>query len=70
MKLHEKSSCRFVREYCNYKISILTDLAKSHPDDLKSEMLMSRAKSIEHFYNQWRNGYIMTDEMMRLIADA
>ena len=70
MKLHERSSCRFVREYRNYKISILKDLARSHPDEAKAEMLLHRAESIEHLYRQWKNGYIMTDEMMKLIAEA
>lgn len=61
---------RFVREYANYKIRILKDLARSHPDEQKAEKLLARAGSIEHFYSKWRNGFILTDELMELIAKA
>lgn len=68
MKLHEKSSCRFAREYANYKISILKEIAIRHPEDADS--LNGRIIYIERRYQDWKNGYMMTDEMMRLIAEA
>ena len=68
MKLHEKSSCRFAKEYANYKISILKDIARCHPEN--TDAINGRIIYIERRYQDWKNGYMMTDEMMRLIAEA
>lgn len=68
MKLHEKSSCRFVKEYCNYKISILKDMARCHPEH--ADEFNGTIVYIERIYRDWSRSFIMTDEVMGLIAKA
>lgn len=70
MKIYEKSSQRFVKEYANWKVSILKDLAKSHPDEDRAEQLNGRAIYIERMYNRWKDGMVTTNEVMALIAKA
>ena len=70
MKPHERSSQRFVKEFANWKISILKDLAKASPYEHRAEEFKGRVIYIERLYKQWKNGLIMTTEVMELIAKA
>lgn len=67
MKLHERSSQRFVKEYANWKISILEDLAKSHPE--KALILTANITVIKENIKGWERSYITTDEVMRIISE-
>lgn len=67
MKLHEKSTQRFVKEYANWKISILEDLAKSFPE--KETMLKVNIVIIRENVKGWERSLITTDEVMRKIAE-
>lgn len=68
MKPHERSTQRFVREYANYKVSILKSLADGFPD--KAEALQGRCIYIERLVKRWEDGLVLTDECMELIAKA
>ena len=68
MKLHEKSTQRFVKEYCNYKISWLKDLARQHPEH--ADEFKGRIVYIERRYKDWETYIMGVDEAMRLIAEA
>lgn len=61
---------RFVREYANYKIRTLEDLAKWSPDESKASALKGRAYYIGKLVQRWQDGIILTDECMKLIAEA
>lgn len=67
MKLHERSSQRFVKEYANWKISILEDLAKSYPE--KALILTANITVIKENIKGWERSYITTDEVMRIISE-
>ena len=67
MKLHEKSSQRFVKEYANWKISILEDMAKSFPE--KEAFYTAGAVIIRETVKKWDRGMVRTDEVMRKISD-
>ena len=67
MKLHERSTQRFVKEYANWKISILEDMAKCHPE--KAAFYTASATIVRETYKKWENGLVMTDEAMRKISD-
>ena len=67
MKLHETSTQRFVKEYANWKISILEDLAKSFPE--KATMLKVNIVIIRENVKGWERSLITTDEVMRKIAE-
>lgn len=62
-----KSTQRFVKEYANWKISILEDMAKSFPE--KREFYVAGIVIIKKYVERWENGLITTDEVMRKIAD-
>lgn len=62
-----KSTQRFVKEYANWKISILEDMAKSFPE--KREFYVSGIVIIKKYVKGWENGLVTTDEAMRKIAD-
>lgn len=64
------STHRFVKEYANYKISLLKELAKWHPDESKAEALNGRIYYIGKLVQRWQDGLIRTDECMKLIAEA
>lgn len=70
MKLHERSTQRFVKEYANWKVSILKDMAKWTPDEKRAEAFKGRIYYIEKTYSRWKDGIILTDEAMKLIAEA
>lgn len=59
---------RFVKEYANYKTSVLEDLAKAFPE--KAEPLNGRIIYINNLVQRWQDGLILTDECMELIAKA
>ena len=65
-----RSRQRFVKEFANWKIGVLKDLAKYHPDKLKSDELKGRIYYINRLYGKWEDGLMMTTEVMKLIADA
>ena len=67
MKLYEKSSQRFVKEYANWKVSILKDMAKSFPE--KEMFYKAGAVIIQEIVNKWERGLIPTDEVMKKISD-
>lgn len=67
MKLHERSTQRFVKEYANWKISILEDMAKCYPE--KALILTANITVIKETVKGWDRGYIMTDEVMRKISE-
>jgi hypothetical protein len=67
MKLHEKSKQRFVREYANWKISALEDLAKSFPE--KEVLNRASIAIIRNQVNGWELGMVTTDEIMAKIAE-
>ena len=67
MKNYEKSTQRFVKEYANWKISILEDLAKSFPEN--AHITRANITVIKETVKGWERGYIMTDEVMTKIAE-
>ena len=67
MKSFEKSSCRFVKEYANYKISIVKDLKRSFPDNKINDLTLER---IETTLKTFSRHLISVDEAMREIANA
>lgn len=67
MKLHERSTQRFVKEYANWKISILEDLAKCHPE--KALILTVNITIIKETVKGWERSLITTDEVMRKISE-
>lgn len=67
MKLHEKSKQRFVREYANWKISVLEDLAKNFPE--KEVLNRASIAIIRSQVNGWELGMVTTDEIMAKIAE-
>jgi len=67
MKNYEKSTQRFVKEYANWKISILEDLAKNFPE--KALILTANIAVIKENVKGWERGYIRTDEVMTKIAE-
>lgn len=66
MKLHERSTQRFVKEYANWKISILEDMARSFPE--KEVTFNAHASIIRSWLKRWEQGMIPTDEIMAKIA--
>lgn len=67
MKLHERSTQRFVKEYANWKISILEDMAKHHPE--KALILMANITVIKEMVKGWERSLITADEVMRKISE-
>lgn len=67
MKDFEKTYCRFVKEYANYKISIVKDLKRSFPDDKINDLILER---IEITLKAFSRHLISVDEAMREIANA
>lgn len=67
MKLHERSTQRFVKEYANWKISILEDLAKNYPE--KALILTANIAIIKEMVKGWERSYITADEVMRKISE-
>lgn len=67
MKLHEKSTQRFVKEYANWKISILEDLARSFPKN--AEIFKANIVIIRETVKGWERSLITADEVMRKIAE-
>lgn len=61
------SKQRFVKEYANYKIAILEDLAKPFPE--KRDLCSANVTVINKVVRDWERGCIMTDEAMRIIAE-
>lgn len=66
MKLHEKSKQRFVKEFANWKISVLEDLIKSFPE--KEVTNRTYISLIRCAVRGWENGLVTTDEVMSKIA--
>lgn len=58
---------RFVKEYANWKVEILEDMAKCHPE--KALILTANITVIRETYKKWENGLVMTDEVMRKISE-
>lgn len=58
---------RFVKEYANWKVEILEDMAKCHPE--KALVLTANITVIRETYKKWENGLVMTDEVMRKISE-
>ena len=54
---------RFVKEYANWKIAILEDMAKSFPEKEVG------ATIVRETYKKWENGLVPTDEVMRKISE-
>lgn len=67
MKLHERSTQRFVREYANWKISVLESLMANHPE--KTISLTANIVIIRETVKGWERSFITTDEAMRKIAE-
>lgn len=67
MKNYEKSTCRFVKEYANYKISVCEDLKKSFPTHRTIDITIYRIEVIRDAFNEH---IITVDEAMKKIADA
>lgn len=67
MKNFDKSSCRFVKEYANYKISIVKDLKRSFPDNKINDLTLER---IETTLKAFSRHLISVDEAMREIANS
>lgn len=62
-----QSSQRFVKEYANWKISVLKDMARSFPE--KELLCESKAVIIGKMVRDWDKGLIRTDEVMSKIAE-
>lgn len=60
-------SCRFVKEYANYKIGILEDMEKDFPE--KAFALTAQTVLIRQCVKKWEQGMVTTDEAMAYIAD-
>ena len=58
---------RFVKEYANWKIAILEDMAKSFPE--KEAFDKVGATIVRETYKKWENGLVPTDEVMRKISE-
>lgn len=67
MKLYERSTQRFVKEYANWKISILEDMAKHHPE--KALILTANITVIKEMVKGWERNLITADEVMRKISE-
>lgn len=67
MKLHERSKQRFVKEFANWKISILEDLIKSFPE--KEAINRAHILLIRCAVRRWEDGLITTSEIMAKIAE-
>ena len=67
MKLYEKSSQRFVKEFANWKISILKDMAKMHPE--KEAFYKAGIVIIRETVSKWDKGIVPTSEAMKKISD-
>ena len=67
MKLHERSTQRFVKEYANWKISVLEDMAKCHPE--KALILTANITVIKEMVKGWERSLITADEVMRKISE-
>jgi len=67
MKLHERSSQRFVKEFANWKISVLKDMAKSFPE--RADSFKADIERIEKTYKGWDRGLITTKETMSIINE-
>lgn len=65
--MYVTSKQRFVKEYANWKISILEDMAKAHPE--KAMYLTVQVTLIRECVKKWDNGMVMTDEAMQYIAE-
>ena len=61
------SKQRFVREYANWKIAKLEDLAKSFPN--KATLCTVNAILIKEWLKGWERSLITTDEIMAKIAE-
>lgn len=61
------SKQRFVKEYANWKIGILEDMAKSFPE--KADFYRAGATIVRKTYEGWERSLITTDEAMRKISD-
>lgn len=66
MKLHERSRQRFVKEFANWKISVLEDMIKSFPE--KEALNRASIAIIRNQVNGWELGMVTTDEIMAKIA--
>lgn len=60
------SKQRFVKEYANWKISVLEDLIKSFPE--KEVTNRAYISLIRCAVRRWEDGLVTTDEVMTKIA--
>ena len=67
MKTIERSKQRFVKEYANFKIGVLTDLMKNFPE--KTVLLTANIAVIKSLVKRWDDGLVTTDEAMKTIAE-
>lgn len=61
------SKQRFVREFANWKISVLEDMIKSFPE--KEVVNRAYISLIKCAVRRWEDGLITTDEIMAKIAE-
>lgn len=61
------SKQRFIKEYANWKISVLEDLIKNFPE--KEVPNRAYISLIRCAVRRWEEGLITTDEVMKKIAD-
>ena len=64
--MYTKSPHRFVKEYANYKIVILTAMAESFPE--RAEYCKAKIETIETWLGCWDRCVITTDEVMGMIS--
>lgn len=62
-----RSKQRFVKEYANWKISVLEDLAKEFPE--KAMLLTADMVCIRKAVEGWERNLITTNEVMKKISE-
>ena len=66
-KTMNASKQRFVKEYANFKINVLTSLMKNFPE--KTVLLTANIVVIKRLVKDWERSLVTTDEVMRRIAE-
>ncbi len=61
------SKQRFVKEYANFKINVLTSLMKNFPE--KTVLLTANIVVIKRIVRDWERSLVTTDEAMRRISE-
>lgn len=66
-KAMNTSKQRFVKEYANFKINVLTSLMKNFPE--KTVLLTANIVVIKRIVRDWERSLVTTDEAMRRISE-